>query len=163
EDARVLEFDASAAVGGNVEGLALQLRALLAKGKGRVLLYIDGPGHLKNQNLNEHNFFKIMAPYMSRGDVTLIVTADAAERRLLGPVARQPRRSRVPAPPRARDPQPSPPQGRPRRAGGRDAPPQRDLRGPRRPAPAPGGHRGHRRRARGRRRRPRDRSRRGGL
>jgi ATP-dependent Clp protease ATP-binding subunit ClpB len=83
EDARVLEFDASAAVGGNVEGLALQLRALLAKSKGKVLLYIDGPGHLKNQNLNEHNFFKIMAPYMSRGDVTLIVTADAAERRLL--------------------------------------------------------------------------------
>lgn len=83
EDARVLEFDASSAVGGNVEGLALQLRALLAKSKGKVLLYIDGPGHLKNQNLNELNFFKIMASYMSRGDVTLIVTADAAERRLL--------------------------------------------------------------------------------
>jgi ATP-dependent Clp protease ATP-binding subunit ClpA len=83
EDTRVYEIDASRLVGGNAEQLANQLRSLLAKSKGKVLLFIDGPDNLKNQALNEHNFFKIASRGMSRGELNLIVSAKPAERRLL--------------------------------------------------------------------------------
>ncbi|MDX6770311.1 MAG: AAA family ATPase [Elusimicrobiota bacterium] len=90
EDTRIYELDASLMVGGDAEGLAATLRGLSRRLGGKVIFFVDGPDHLRNQSHDAHNFFKIAARAAAAGELNFIVSATPSERRRLESAGRLP-------------------------------------------------------------------------
>ncbi len=85
EESVVLEIDASRLIGTRIEPFAQNLRGILAKTRGRVILLVDGAEQLKDEAFGRgrYDFFRILRPEMESGRVTMIVTAENKERRRL--------------------------------------------------------------------------------